>query len=515
MTRSLHESTRQVRDILRSEQRACGEPKVSLSGFPGAVEVQDHLASNPVRKVDSVQVCRSVLEAWKVISHRQHHFVRISLVLYFRGYAEFHVLQGNCKDGVSNGAARSLERRDCHLTDDGWLAPKRTKLHENCSTLSQSWLQLWLDQCLESVDDFGTLRNTAEAIRQAPPQPESVVDNRSTTAGQTARSASPYDPAVRTIYRRYMVFVERNDLPPGLLAEAKQIVTTPRPDEMSYDQVRKVINSALMEQEGSETEIVDKVFNGIIPQLKQESKDLSLSRDVPWTAAVPLPDTILSAMAPALSTPKPDALFGLPEDQFTTLQLAAIQSFTRDDGSSYVVPDRSLHLPFLSLDFKAQAKRNTRYIANNQAAVAGAIMNQGYQELSVRGGRDLVADQQPRFFSITADHELATVNLHWVGRNKDGWSTYNMKTVTRHLMQEEEGVRGLYRAVQNLLDYGRTNHLAWVRELLDVCVMALQSGHSSLHPSKRPRLYKEVRSCSLGQVKMVCSVGYILPKIYY
>ncbi|KAI9885725.1 MAG: hypothetical protein M1823_002491 [Watsoniomyces obsoletus] len=335
---------------------------------------------------------------------------------------------------------------------------------------------------------------------QAPPRPQSAVDNQSSfRSGQTARSASPYDPAVREIYCEYMVFIDRHDPPPDLLSEAKRILKNPRTDneELSTELVAGVICNSRLEQDGSEAEVIASVFGDLIPQLRHTSRnvsseDLSSSRDTPWTTSVPLADTIDSAMAPSLSMPKPDVLFGLSRDQLTSPQRAALRSFTREDGASYVTPDRHVHLPFLSFDFKAQAKRNTRYIANNQAAVAGAIINQGFQELSVRGGgsRDLSEDHRPRFFSVTADHELATVNLHWVG-TKEGHSTYNMETLSWHLLRKEEGVRSLHRAVQNLLDYGRTTHLAWVRGLLDVCATKLlESGRPPLHPSKRRRSYR-------------------------
>jgi hypothetical protein len=80
-----------------------------------------------------------------------------------------------------------------------------------------------------------------------------------------------------------------------------------------------------------------------------------------------------------------------------------------------------LRFPFLDIEFKSQAKNGTHYVATNQAAGAGVIALNGTLELCERSfgaeGFDL---NEPQFFSVTMDHQLACVNVPLAKRPTDG-----------------------------------------------------------------------------------------------
>lgn len=66
-------------------------------------------------------------------------------------------------------------------------------------------------------------------------------------------------------------------------------------------------------------------------------------------------------------------------------------------------------------------KIGTHYVATNQAAGAEAIALNGNIELMQRSfGMEGFDHEEPRFFSITMDYQLAYVNVHWLRAPANG-----------------------------------------------------------------------------------------------
>ncbi|KAK5215345.1 hypothetical protein LTR72_011593 [Exophiala xenobiotica] len=139
-------------------------------------------------------------------------------------------------------------------------------------------------------------------------------------------------------------------------------------------------------------------------------------------------------------------------------------------GRSYAVPDQKVRFPFLQIEFKSQAKNGTHYIATNQAAGAGAIALNGNLELIRRSfGMEKFDCEEPRYFSVTIDHQLACVNVHWLKApaEKGGQHSFHVEGLSKHLLDDANGIRALSRAIKNILDNGADARLRTLCGALD------------------------------------------------
>ncbi len=134
----------------------------------------------------------------------------------------------------------------------------------------------------------------------------------------------------------------------------------------------------------------------------------------------------------------------------------AIDLLTDQSGRSYAVPDKMLRFPFLDIEFKSQAKKGTHYVATNQVAIAGSIILNSHLELTRRGlGIEDLDYNEPHFFSLSMDHQLACLNVHWLGTGaKDGQINFHVEGLSKHLLDDIDGLRAVRQAVKNILDYG-------------------------------------------------------------
>ena len=184
---------------------------------------------------------------------------------------------------------------------------------------------------------------------------------------------------------------------------------------------------------------------------------------------VPLDPSILTNPLP-LPKPRPDLAFGYSETAFTRNQLGTIDLLIDDQfGRSYATPDKKLRFPFLDIDFKSQAKNGTHYIATNQVAGTGALALNANLELMRRSSKGEKLDySEPQFFSIIMDHDLARINVHWVGApTEDGRHCFHVEGLSKHLLDDVNGLRAVRRAVKNILDYGSDERLRKLCEVLD------------------------------------------------
>ena len=142
-------------------------------------------------------------------------------------------------------------------------------------------------------------------------------------------------------------------------------------------------------------------------------------------------------------------------------------------GQSYGVPDRTLYFPFLSIEFKSQAKGGTHYVAANQAAGAGAIALNGFLELHERsfGEQQPFDSNEPLFFSLTLDDACAQINVHWASTEPtEGGQPlrrFNVERLAGHWLGDADGWRAVLRIVRNILHYGLSERLPRLFAVLD------------------------------------------------
>ncbi|KAL6241668.1 hypothetical protein RBB50_011450 [Rhinocladiella similis] len=130
---------------------------------------------------------------------------------------------------------------------------------------------------------------------------------------------------------------------------------------------------------------------------------------------------------------KPDLAFGYPPAAFAEKHLMAIDLLVDDQfGRSYAVEYQKIRFPFLSVDFKSQAKNGTHYVATSQAAGAGAVSLSGNLKLIQRSLRVKNFDyEEPRFSSVTSTLVKSSCrgrttldgfeDLGLIERCSDGW----------------------------------------------------------------------------------------------
>ena len=261
------------------------------------------------------------------------------------------------------------------------------------------------------------------------------------------------------------IYIERKKPPKGLVWRAREIIMGPRlSPEVDDATAEKVADTSRELQTESEEDIIQQLAPSVIPGMnKVPDRRLASSAGHQWTnfAPVPLDPSILTNPLP-LSKPKPDKAFGYSEEAFTRNQLATIDLLTN------ATPDKGLLFPFIDIEFKALAKGGSHIIATNQAANAGAIVGHGLVELTRRAsGLDNLDYNEPQFFSLSMDHIYVQINMHWLNV-EDEQFRFHVERLSKHFLDDANGLRTVQRAVKNILDWGRDKRLRKIRKLLDV-----------------------------------------------
>ena len=93
----------------------------------------------------------------------------------------------------------------------------------------------------------------------------------------------------------------------------------------------------------------------------------------------------------------------------------------------------------------------------------------GYLELIQRSfGVECFDFDEPYFFSITMDHQLACVNVHWVRKPVENEQySFHVEGLSTHLLNDTDGLRTLQRAIKNILNYGSDARLRDLCSALD------------------------------------------------
>jgi hypothetical protein len=195
--------------------------------------------------------------------------------------------------------------------------------------------------------------------------------------------------ATETNYRKALklrnIHIQTEPPPAELMRRTRKIILRPRNSpEMDDDAFNELMKTRREIQDMGEDALSRDIGPSIIPCYKKlPSSNLARNLNEMWSDSVPVPlvSGLLSTPLP-LSRPKPDLAIGYSEAAFNYNQLGAVGLLVHDEsGTSYAVPDQSLHFPFLVVEFKSLATNGNLYVATNQVANAGAIAMNGYLEL--------------------------------------------------------------------------------------------------------------------------------------
>ena len=307
------------------------------------------------------------------------------------------------------------------------------------------------------------------------PSPDNSFEGTISTSRKSEKSAANvHDSDYRQSLRYRNIYIEREKPPPELMRRAQRITSRSRTSPDLDDAVIEELKDASRElQNEAEEELVQQLAPQIIPAMKKlPDQRLARNADQPWFNSVPVPldPSVLTNPLP-LPKPKPDLAFGYSEAAFTRNQLGTIDLLVDDlFGRSFAVPDQKVRFPFLEIEFKSQAKNGTHYIATNQAAGAGAVALSGYMDLMQRSfGLEKVDYEEPVYFSISLDHELARINVHWLRApaEKGGQHSFHVEGLSQHLLRDANGIRAVSRAIKNILDSGADARLRTLCGALD------------------------------------------------
>ena len=373
----------------------------------------------------------------------------------------------------------------------------------------ESYIERWLnDSCPSprlSVVGEAQLAEASEAMPRRPsavlPSPKDSFDKSTSASRKSDRSsASVNDPAYRTSLQHRNIYIHRDDPPHELMRRAKRILSRSRTSpEIDDATVQSLIATTRRVENDSEEVIIQQLAPGLIPAMKKLSDPkLASNADQPWSNSVPVPlkPSILTDPLP-LPKPKPDLAFGYSQTSFTENQLGTIELLVDDQfGRSYAVPDQKLRFPFLDIEFKSQAKNGTHYVATNQTANAGAIALYGNVDLIQRSfGMEQFDYDEPRFFSVTMDHELARINVHWIKAPVDGGGySFHVEGIAKHLLDDASGIRAVIRAIKNILDYGADQRLRTLCTALDAYRETVVRDREAANPHRlRHEAVPEVR----------------------
>ncbi|OQV10377.1 hypothetical protein CLAIMM_14389 [Cladophialophora immunda] len=344
------------------------------------------------------------------------------------------------------GAPESTKRRRCvNIGDESSHDRKRPRhrLVQHTQTRTrpdkEGFVENWLDESCWSRRTStenepqlpGALVNMPRKPAPILPSPDNSFGSTTSTSRKSEKSAaSVHDPDYHQSLRYRNIFIERENPPQNLLQRAHRIISRSRASpEMDDATVQKLKDKSR--------------------RLRNEAEDVIIKQLAPHI--IPAMDEITRA--------------AFTEKQLMTIDLLVDDQF----GRSYAIPDQKVRFPFLEIEFKSQAKNGTHYIAINQAAGAGAIALNGNMDLTQRSfGMDKFDYEEPQYFSVTMDHQLACINVHWLGAPVEGGQhSFHVEGLSQHLLRDENGIRAVSRAIKNILDWGADPRLRALCEALD------------------------------------------------
>jgi hypothetical protein len=369
-------------------------------------------------------------------------------------------------------------RRSTEDVDISNREAKRPQYHDireqACST--DEYIENWLSTSCRSrrisSDNETLLREVSDIMpRKTADVLPSPTTSSSKKSAKSAASVSDVDYRKNSLRYRN-IYIEQERPPVELIRQATRIISRSRVSpELDDAAIQKLCDKSRKLQDESEGEIIRQLAPHIIPAMDEiPDPRLAGKTDQLWCNSVPVPldPTILTNPLP-LPRPKPDLAFGYSRQAFNKDQLTSIDLLDDKLGRSYAIPDQELRFPFLSIEFKSQAKNGNHYIATNQAAGAGAIALNGNLELIQRSsGAEGFDFNEPQFFSVTMDHEIARINVHWLSAPTDGGEyCFHVERLSRHFLDEANGLRAVIRAIKNILDYSSDARLRKLCEALD------------------------------------------------
>jgi Variant SH3 domain len=366
-------------------------------------------------------------------------------------------------------AKQSQDIEDGDLSNHGAKHPALNDTAESNPRLDNSkykFVKVWLG----SIADEKPLGELDLADYMEPP---------STLPSLAKSTITPYDSGFVNCLRNHRIYIDYEIPPLGLIQRARDIVAGSRlSPEVEEATAQELIIKSRELRNKSEQETVQELISSLFSAVTVSDKNLASSIGQQWTNFVPVPPRPSFANGPSPSRPRPNKAFGYSWNAFTSSQLHIICLLTDQLHRSYTMPYSDLYFPFVSIEFKSQAKGGTHVIATNQAANTGAIVGYGLIELARHASElDSIDFDEPQFFSFSIDHESVGINVHWLSIDtEDGQYSFHVGKLSLHYLRDLGGIRAVQRAVKNILDWGRGQRLVAICKQLNTCGEKVRTG---------------------------------------
>lgn len=361
---------------------------------------------------------------------------------------------------------RSRTRDEQEITQG--VNKKKGNLIENwLSTVSLSFENL-VDPLLERPSE--NMSSDSEFSRSADIPSREAASAPGT--GFTNLANGVRAPRFRDLLVKRNIFVNDTEASTELMKRVKEIITNKEPSsEMDDALAKKLADQEWNLETSQETELISNLVLPLIPDTTQAPyQNLQRHQNKKWSISVTVRvDPSARVDLPRLPRPKPDIVFGYSKIAFNTSQVKVSRLLETKSGENYGMPDGKSMFPFLVLECKAQATGGTHFVATNQAATAGAFAMNGTLELALRISPEGNIDyDEPMFFSITIDHLMACINVHWLSKEAESGEYYfHMKRILRYFL-DVGGLKAISRAIKNILHYGANERLTKIRGQLDM-----------------------------------------------
>ena len=338
-------------------------------------------------------------------------------------------------------------------------------------------IESWISACAQLVESEELLESPSVDIPPSARAFVSRLESKDTSAiapskrSKVAVSVGDSNFRSSLLLRNILI---NEDLPVPLLKRATEIISNPNESfEMDEDTALKLKRIAKRVATKGEDALIQQLGILLFPaMIEVPDPQLAAAINGLWdqTVAVPL-KPFESVTRPPLPRPRPDLTFGYSGEAFDGKQSAAFGFLVIEEAKqSFAMQVDALGFPFLQIEFKAFATGGNPFVAENQAANAGAIAMHGLLELHKRNSAKPNLDfDSPQFFSLTINNKFASVNVHWLSHSaKDGSICYNMATLSDHLLTESSGLQKVHQTVKNILHYAVSERLPRICEALDM-----------------------------------------------
>ncbi|MCJ1260042.1 hypothetical protein MMC24_007882 [Lignoscripta atroalba] len=367
------------------------------------------------------------------------------------------------KVDIENWLASSLDRSQNR--SDSYLLLRKAEGFRGKSSRSDSFMSA-LERPVEPLFQMASY---------SPNHPLTPLSDTISTALQKDRVKSPQ--YRKECLERHHVYIaplgSGRDMPTPLSTFVQNTVRKPRTSPpLSEEKIRSMQTQIGSTRDREESASRSQLKNVLLPspdayggRLVGQEEAILKTDGLPYERFVSQP----------ISQPKPDYSYGYDSSVFTNPQHYVQQSSAL---SPYAKPNGAYYWPFFHIEFKAQSRGGTHWVAENQNAGSGSLSVKSTETL-LRYARDNPAQHRDVTssvaFSSCIDSVYGTLWIHWLNDDDDddnrstqrSHPSYISSQIGAYFFQDATHLRDFHTHAKNILDYGLDKRLSGVKEAVN------------------------------------------------